>query len=259
MDHIYQHYRPEEYEFIDKVAGWIEQVVSSFAPYVTLFLTPRELMIVKQMVASSEDLQMSSFGAYQGAERQRAIIYPLYYQPLEADYQLTALNVNYPQKFGELSHGKILGSLINSGIERDRIGDIITDGSSWHIILDQTMADYIMNSVRKIANVGVHLEPIALSEILESNETWEEITVIASSLRLDTLLGKVYNFSRQRAKNYIAAGMVKVNFVPMERPDREIGENDIVSLRKFGRFWIDQMFEPTKKGNFRLNIRVLLR
>lgn len=259
MEYIYQHYRPEEHEFIDRVAGWLEQVVSSFAPYVTLFLTPREKMIVEQMVASNDDLQVSSFGGYQGAERHRLIIYPLYYQPLESDYQIAALNVNFPKKFGELSHGKILGSLINSGIERDRIGDIITDGSSWHIVLDQTMAEYIINTVRKIANVGVHLEPIPLSEILESNETWEEITVIASSLRLDTLLGKVYNFSRQRAKNYISAGMVKVNFVPMERPDREIGVNDIVSLRKFGRFWIDQMFEPTKKGNFRLNIRVLLR
>lgn len=259
MDQIYQHYRPEEKEFIDKVAGWLEQVSSSFAPYLTLFLTPREMMIVRQLVAHSEDIQVSDFGGYDGAERKRALIYPNYFQPLLEDYQLAVLNVKFPPKFADLSHGKILGTLLSTGIERDRIGDIITDGQAWHIVVDKTMVTYLSQWVRKIANVGVKLEEIEIDQILESMEEWEEVSVIASSMRLDTLISKVYNFSRQRAKNYISAGQVKVNFVQVDRPDHEIGEEDIVSLRKFGRFWIDHVNGQTRRDNYRLSIRVLQR
>ena len=259
MDTIYQHYRPEEKDFIDKASGWIEQVSSTFAPYLTLFLTPRELLIVTQLLGSQEDLQVTAFGGYDQPERQRAMIYPMYYQPLKDDFQIAALNINFPLKFADLSHGKILGALISSGIDRERIGDIITDGQAWHVIVDKTMVDYLIQNVLKISNVGVRLQEIDLDHVLESNEDWEELQVIASSMRLDTLLGKVYNFSRQRAKNYIAAGQVKVNFIEMDRPDREIGEDDIVSLRKFGRFWIDRIEGQTKKDNFRLMIRRLIR
>ena len=95
--------------------------------------------------------------------------------------------------------------------------------------------------------------------MLKSNEQWKTETIIASSLRLDTLLSKVYNFSRQRAKTAIQSGLVKINFVEMERPDVIVGVNDIVSLRKFGRFWIESVDGTTKKDNYRLTINILER
>ena len=55
-DDIYQHYRPEEQPFIDKVFGWIDQVDLTYAPYTTVFLTPREKMIVEQLVASRDEM-----------------------------------------------------------------------------------------------------------------------------------------------------------------------------------------------------------
>lgn len=259
MEQIYQHYRQEEGPFIDGVFGWMDQVLSTFAPFTSVFLTPRQQMIVQQLLAGSDDLQVIFGGGYEEAERQRALIYPLYYEPDASDFHLVAYNINFPLKFGELSHGKILGTLLSTGIDRDRIGDIITDGQAWHVIMDQSIAEYIRNQVTKIANVGVHLEPLTLDALLISQEDWDEVMIFASSLRLDTLLSKVYNFSRQRAKNYISAGQVKVNFVEMDRPDQEIGENDIVSLRKFGRFWIDHIDGMTKKENYRLSVRVLVR
>src|SRR5699024_12066364 len=153
------------------------------------------------------------------------------------------------------THGRILGTLISTGIERERIGDIITDGPNWHALVDASISDYLKTQVTKIANVGVQLEELSFDDILTSKEQWEVKHVISSSLRLDTLLSKVYNFSRQRAKNSVSQGDVKVNFVPMERPDVEIGINDIISLRKFGRFWINDIEGMTKKDNYRLNVK----
>ncbi|AXY25967.1 RNA-binding protein [Suicoccus acidiformans] len=256
---IYQHYRSDEGVFIDLVFDWMQQVSNRYAPYTTVFLTPREAMIVDQLVRSSEELTASFSGGYVGAERQRAVIFPPYYEPGAQDYQLAYYNINFPTKFGELTHGRILGTLLSTGIDRERIGDIITDGESWHIIVDDSIGAYLQQNVRKIANVGVQLEEISAEALLESNETWEQRTVIASSLRLDTLLSNVYNFSRQRAKDAVSSGLVKVNFAEVDRPDIEIGVSDIVSLRKFGRFWIEEVEGVTKKDNYRLNVSVLER
>ncbi|MBZ6526677.1 RNA-binding protein [Aerococcaceae bacterium DSM 111021] len=256
---IYQHYRPEEQPFIDTVFGWLDQVDLTYAPYTTVFLTPREKMIVEQLVGGREELSVTFKGGYEGAERKQACIYPQYYEPNDEDFSMILFNINFPAKFGKLTHGRILGTFISTGIERERIGDIITDGTNWHALVDASISEYLKGQVTKIANVGVQLEELSFEEILTSEEQWESKLVISSSLRLDTLLSKVYNFSRQRAKNSVSQGDVKVNFVPMVRPDVEIGINDIVSLRKFGRFWINDIEGMTKKDNYRLNVNVLLK
>lgn len=256
---IYQHYRPEEAVFIDTVFGWLDQVDLTYAPYTTVFLTPREKMIVEQLVGGRDELSVSFQGGYEDAERKQACIYPQYYEPTEDDFSIVLFKINFPVKFGQLTHGRILGTFISTGIERERIGDIITDGTDWHAIVDASISEYLRTQVTKIANVGVQLEELPFEDILTSQEQWETKHVISSSLRLDTLLSKVYNFSRQRAKNSVSQGDVKVNFVPMERPDVEIGVNDIVSLRKFGRFWINDIEGMTKKDNYRLNVNVLLK
>ncbi|MBG9981808.1 RNA-binding protein [Aerococcaceae bacterium DSM 111020] len=257
VENIYQHYRVEEQPFIDEVFGWLQQAENTYAPYLSNFLTPREAMIVKQLVGNNDELRVLLFGGYEGAERQRAFIYFSYYEPQQSDFEVAAFNINYPTKFGELTHGRILGTLMSTGVDRNRVGDIISDGERWHIIVDEKMQDYFQQQITKIANVGVKLEPIDYEQLLESNEQWSSETVIAASLRLDTLLSNVYNFSRQRAKNAIQSGLVKVNFVEMERPDVIVGVNDIVSLRKFGRFWIDSVDGTTKKDNYRLTVNIL--
>lgn len=254
---IYQHYRPDESDFIDTVLGWMQWVDNRFAAYLSPFLTPREAKIVSQLVGNHNDIKVAFNGGYTGSERQRALLYPLYYEVKEEDFDLQALNINFPEKFAELSHGRILGTFMSTGIDRNRIGDIISDGQSWHMIVDASMTDYFVTNIHKIANFGVHLEPISCQDLLESEESWQTIFVVASSLRLDTLLSKVYNFSRQRAKNSVSSGLVKVNFLEMNRPDVQVGEEDIVSLRHFGRFWIKNIDGKTRKDNYKLQINVL--
>ncbi|MFK8242300.1 MULTISPECIES: YlmH/Sll1252 family protein [unclassified Facklamia] len=254
---IYQHYGKEEKSFIDQVFGWMQQVENRYVPYLSGFLTPREAMITEQLVATNDDLSVSFNGGYENAERKRALIVPSYYEPSFADYNLCLLEVKFPVKFAEITHGRILGTVLSTGIDRQRIGDIMTDGTYWQLILDDTISEFIKTNVTKIGNVGVHLENIEIDSLLTSNEQWEITTIISSSMRLDALLSKVYNISRQRAKEAVAAGYVKMNFAEMSRGDIEVKLNDIVSLRKYGRFWVKSVDGVTKKDNYRLTVHVL--
>ncbi|MGX7109311.1 YlmH family RNA-binding protein [Facklamia miroungae] len=254
---IYQHYRKEEIPYVDQVYDWIDQVDRLYTPVLTSFLTPRQATILKHILNSRDEMAYYLDGGYEESERKRALIYPSYYVLQRADLELGYLEINFPAKFADLTHGKILGTILGTGIERGRIGDIITDGQAWHIIVDLKMQKYLIDEVKKIANVGVHLTPITREDLLQTIDEWEETTVIVSSLRLDSLIAKIYNISRQRAKDAVQAGQVKINFTEVDRSDTLVGISDIVSLRRFGRFRIQTVDGKTKKDNFRLTIDLL--
>lgn len=258
-EQVYQHYRPEEAEFIDLVYDGLHRVDNHYVPVLLHFLTPREQMIAQQIVEEYGDFKIAFYGGIHATERRRGLIYPDYYQPTDVDYGLTLLQLHYPVKFADISHGKILGTLMSQGVDRNRIGDIISDGEQWQVVVEHEISTYLIHSIDKISNVGVRLEEMPAESMLISQEEWETESIVVSSMRLDTLISNVYNFSRQRAKDLIQQGNIKVNFTLTERPDIEVNEQDIISVRKFGRFWIESINGRTKKDNVHLTVNVLKR
>ena len=257
MHNIYQHYRSEEFPFIDQCYDWIDRVSRQYVPVFTDFLTPREQTILREVSANHQEVLVSFHGAYSEAERQRALIHPYYETPNIEEFNLLVLEIDYPHKFCQLSHGQILGTVLSKGIERYLIGDIITDGHRWQIICDHKIGDYLIQQIDRISRAGVQLCSIDVEKVLEPTSKWQEKTVIAASLRLDTLISKVYNLSRQRSKELIDSKYVQVNFTVEERANFELGIADVISVRRYGRFWIHEVEGLTRKDNYRLNIRFL--
>nr|WP_246601391.1 RNA-binding protein [Enterococcus alishanensis] len=254
---VYQHFRPEERPFIDEVGDWLEQVESQYAPYLTSFLDPRQTYILETLIKENSELKYSFYGGYETAERLRAMIYPEYYEPTIDDFEIMMVEVKYPVKFTQLSHGKILGTLMSSGIKRDYFGDIISDGERWQVFLSKETANYVETQVTKIGKVTVHLEERPYTDIILPKDSWTEETDTTSSLRLDTIISTVYNISRQRSKQLVESGKVKVNWTVNERPDYVLDLLDVISVRGFGRIQIQGLEGKTKKEKIRLRLGVL--
>ena len=66
---IYQHFRPEEKEFIDHALNWIEQVKDSYAPKLTDFLDPRQQQILSLLLGQDREVQIEFSSGIDGAER----------------------------------------------------------------------------------------------------------------------------------------------------------------------------------------------
>ncbi len=122
---VYQHFRADEHPFIDSVSDWIEQVQIQYAPYLTDFLDPRQAYIVETLIRQTSDLEFRFYGGYEQAERVRCLIYPDYYTPTTEEFDIVLFEINYPKKFTTLTHGKILGTLVNAGVKREFFGDIL--------------------------------------------------------------------------------------------------------------------------------------
>ncbi|MFV0558454.1 MAG: RNA-binding protein [Enterococcus sp.] len=254
---VYQHFRNEEHPFIDNVHDWIEQVENQYAPYLTDFLDPRQAYIVEILVRQSSDLKFAFYGGYNQAERRRALIFPDYYQPTPEDFQMELIAIKYPEKFVTLSHGKILGTLLHTGVKREFFGDIMTDGSNWQFFMAQEIGHFVRMQVDKIGSVSIRLEEKQLLEIITPKDEWSEEKTTVSSLRLDAIIASVYQISRQRAKQLIESGKVKVNWTQASRPDFLLGLLDIVSVRGYGRIQIQELEGTTKKEKIKLVLGVL--
>lgn len=254
---VYQHFRKDEHPFTDTIGNWMEQVEMQYAPVVTEFLNPREMFILKTLVGKRDDILLSFFGGFEDSERKCAILYPSYYNPNETDYEISVYEIKYPIKFGKLTHGKILGTLMSTGIKREFIGDIITNGEQWQVFIKKSISNYITQQVDKIGSFGVKFDEVGWQDILQPTDEWLDETLTISSLRIDNIISTVYNVSRQRAKLIVESKKAKVNWTEVERIDFPVDYLDIVSVRGLGRVQLLETLGNTKKDKIRLKIRVL--
>lgn len=254
---VYQHFRKNEVPFINEVTDWLETVSSQYAPYLTDFLDPRQAYILETLVRQESDLGFSFYGGYEQAERYRCMIYPDYFTPEKDEFQLSLFEIVYPLKFAHLSHGKILGTLLSTGLKREYFGDIISDGTRWQVFLADEVKNYVVQQIDKIGKVGVRLEERDYTEIILPKDSWEKEHLTVSSLRLDAVISGVFNISRQRSKELIEQGKIKVNWTENTRPDFELDLLDIVSIRGFGRIQLTAIEGKTKKDKYRLELGVL--
>ena len=82
-------------------------------------------------------------------------------------YQIQPYEIDYPQKFIQINHSAVLGTLANSGIDTDTFGDIITDGNGeWQFFAKKEGIQELLifpegkvikeeKEIRKIAKKGV--------------------------------------------------------------------------------------------------------
>lgn len=249
---IYQHFRKEEHAFIDQVLSWRELVLTQYSPKNTDFLDPREQEIVRQIIGNDLEIKVELFGGHSSSERKRAIVSPHYFIPEVDDFQLSLFQLNYPSKFVSIDHRKILGSLMSLGLKRSKFGDILTNGDQVQIVVAKEISDYIKMNLQAIGKATISIDEISFSTIITAEEIWYEQAITVSSLRLDVVLSAITNLSRQKVQVLIQSGVVKVNWKTIDQPAFECKEDDVLSVRGYGRSKLITIEGKTKKEKWRI-------
>ncbi len=254
---ITQHFRVDEMPIIEEINGWIAQSTDQYRPILTGFLNPRQRYIAKTLVNQNDEISFQSCGGFPDAEMQRVLVYPSYYEPQVSDFQLQVLQIKYPQKFAELHHRQVLGTLLSQGIERVTFGDIITDGVQWQVVVQDNLAEFFIDQVDKIASLRVQLVPVELEDILVPLSDWETVNTTVSSLRLDVVVANAFNYSRNRAKTLIEGQKIRVNWVDVVKPDYPVAVHDMISVRHGGRIKLSAIDGTTKKDKLRVTFALV--
>ena len=235
---------------VDKMNGLINNVLGKHEEVLTDFLDPGERDILKKIARTEVCLQ--SFGGYSNAEKKRVFITEDWNTIAPSSYQITVFNIEYPQKFACLTHSAILGSLANAGIETSTFGDIITDGDGrWQFFAKSELKDFFQHEINHIGKTKVRIRPSLNQKVIIIDDESEMLTAIVSSLRLDAVLASITHESRQQIKANISNNLVKLNWHSVKDFNIMVDEDDVLSLRHFGRCKITDI-STTRKGKHKV-------
>lgn len=158
------------------------------------------------------------------------------------------------QKFAdELTHRDFLGALMNLGIKRELVGDIIVDDNCGYILCLEHIADYICENLNRVRHTSVKTQISALPENL--NKEIESSEVFAASKRIDVVISAVYNLSRNETSKLVKNERVFVNSRMVSSVSSLLNGGDVVSVRGFGRFVFVKEIKETKKGRLVLEVK----
>lgn len=257
---IEQHYSIEERLFLEKVRGFCQLVEDRYSPYLTDFLNPREIQIVKDL-ANYYNLKFFVSSTFDNEEYERVILAPDYYELDEDDFEIKRLEIFYARQFNKLIHSQILGALINQlGLERQVFGDVILDEKGRvQFNIASHLASYAIMTITKIGKVSVTLREVSKDDWISNQEKYSQSFVLLSSMRFDNVLATVLKISRSNALKLIASGKVKLNYRQIEKADQTVSIGDMISVRGFGRFRLAQQEGISKSGKAKVVIDSLLR
>ena len=217
----------------------------------TDFLNLNEISILKTALPEG---CYTLYGGYEGAERCVAGFGEI---SDNSDFPISCVLIEPAGiRFAEnLSHRDYLGSVLALGITRETLGDIITDGKSAYIFCRKNISDYITDNLSSVRHTTVKCSAVNnVPEILTQPPEAREI--IVPSLRTDAVISAIYKLSRKSTAALFAQDKVFINAVQCTKSSKTLSENDIVSVRGYGRFIYCGEERKTKKDRAVITVRV---
>ncbi|MEG1458991.1 MAG: YlmH/Sll1252 family protein [Acetivibrio sp.] len=231
------------------------------------FANLNELNLFHKTIREVSDIDYHLWGGYPEAER-RVICFKGKYSLQKSAclsheddsfndvvFPIQCLSIKPVQeKFSDiLGHRDYLGAILNLGIERSKIGDILVLEKEAFVFCHMGIAEFLIDNLNKIKHTKVTINMVTY-ESSQIRPKTEEIFGTVSSVRLDVLLGIAFSASRSSLTGLISGEKVFVNGKLITSNSFIPNENDIVSVRGYGKFIFRSIQKQTKKNRYRILI-----
>lgn len=226
----------------------------------TEFLTIHQKDIIEKELKRMNYKNYIFFGGYEGAEAEILILYP---EKLEIEIVrkrlldiVKAIKITLPKEvIDKYTHRDYLKSVMKTGLNRNRIGDIIVHKDKAYILVLEENSKYISEFLRDLTIFNkAYIENINYNEIELKPIEFEEIRVTVSSMRLDNVVSEIAKTSREKAGKLILAEKIFVNSKVENKLTKLINEKDILVIRGKGKFIINEISGMNKKGKIVIQV-----
>lgn len=156
-------------------------------------------------------------------------------------------------KFKNPQHKDYLGGIMSIGIEREKIGDLRVVDNCCYLATTEEIASVIKDNVNKVGNMPVKIE-ICNDNDIPDIQFKNEIIMIPS-MRLDSIVSEITHLSRSKSESLVKRGEVLVNYNLIREKSYVIRENDIITIRKYGKYIISDNIGNTKSGKIKLEVK----
>lgn len=225
------------------------------------FLTIYQKQIIQKELNKIKFKNYLFFGGYDEAEGECIIIYPevlgLEIAKKNLKQIVKAIRIILPKELkGKYTHRDYLGSLMKIGLNRNRIGDIIVHEDKAYIVVLKENAEYIAESLKHMIQFSKsQVEIINYDEMELKESSFEEIKLSLSSMRVDNIVSEIIRTSRSKAEILLKAEKIFVNSKCETKNTKIIKTKDILAIRGYGKFIIDEIGQKNKKGKITVIVK----
>lgn len=173
----------------------------------------------------------------------------------EVPFPITCIHIKpLVFKFADkLSHRDFLGALMNLGIDRSTIGDIVVGDKEAYLFCQENIASYICDNLEQIRHT--HVKCVITEDFaLLPQEEPETRTIQIPSARVDAVIAKVYNKSRNDCLELFRTGKVFIDGRLCENNSRILKQGETVNARGYGKFVFSGEPRETRKGKLSVEV-----
>lgn len=218
------------------------------------FLTPdAQARLIAQ--ARREGLETGLFGG--GEDAERAVV-GIWQEGCEPDCSpIRIVRITWDGRYAAPQHRDVLGACLGLGLERETLGDIRLEGSSAYVAALPAIAGYLEQHLDSVGSASVRSSEY--DGEMPAAEQGARAVVNVPSLRLDAVLAQTLRLARAKAQTLIRGGAVNRNWAEETRPDVELAEGDVISVRGHGRVKIHAVQGESRKRRLFIEVETFLK
>ena len=201
------------------------------------FLTLDEQGIIDQIEPEIKHVPHELFGGNECCERQILKFGSEEMLGYVEEYPITVLLIEpLIDKFSDdLTHRDFLGALMNLGIERHVLGDIVLKGNKAYVFCLNEISDYIMSEITRIKHTSVKITKVS-GEVDELKRELEDFELLVSAPRFDAVVAAITKLSRGKAAELFREKKVLLNNRVCENNSLALKPDSTISIRGYGKY-----------------------
>ena len=226
-------------------------------PAHTFFLSLAERAAAERLIAASGRPRHRFWGGYEEAERTVCAFLPDWLEAEDwragPDCPLRALRLSVPAGAG-LTHRDFLGSILGLGITREKVGDLLVGEEGCQAVLLRELEHVLLSQLDQVGRQRVRVSPMAPADLTPPVRQVKQIRDTVATLRLDAVAASGFSISRSKMADLISSKKLMLNGRECDKPDRPVGEGDVLVCRGLGKCVLSTISGPSKKGRIMIVI-----
>ncbi len=207
--------------------------------YLTKFLNKSEIDLLLNNI--SNDIEHYIWGGYEEASRKRVFLGG------NSDVKVVTLKVEPQSKFYKLKHQTVKWYFLNMGISEDMFGDIVEIDDYFVINVCEEIVELLLEEVDVINRVKVQLK-VFEDSVVKTEKVISK--AFCKTLRIDNVISKTFNMSRNKAQDIIEGEIVLLNDVEVTKLTKLVVEGDVIKIRGKGKIDVKAIMQNDKTKRY---------
>ena len=129
------------------------------------------------------------------------------------------------------------------------------DHNHYYVYILPIVQNYFETNFLMIRNSHITIENVPLSTLEDYKRDYEEIEMIVSSCRIDTILSSILHVGRSMVDDYLKKKEVLLNYEILKDASYKLKDGDTFSIRRVGKYQFMGVLKQTKGKHYIVQIK----